>query len=217
MDLSKINKYINKYRQRVQLLIYNDEFYNDVTELRAKWSIPQYGFDSLDEGVNSMLERDPNKESGSFLGDIHDVTSKFNLTPNWSTGIMCYVLTHDEQLMLAAVGLPTERISLSENGSDEITINIDEFTTLEDIKTLWPEIKKAQKDVSTSEQEKQQPIPNIDRYIRAKQLRSEGKTSNEIADILTDEAGKTISYDDVNTYIHRFNQQSARYYDTKHA
>lgn len=209
----KLQKLVEKREQQLKLLVYNDEFQHIIKSLREKYSIPIDGYEKPEEGLSMLREKVDSEELGN---DMHDILRKFDLPPDWNDAIKYFLVLNNISLMPTMLGITVQTV-IPVDGSipRELSIKIDRFTTLKDMIDLWPLIETHQQELSTSELKKQQPTQNLNLYIRAKQLRNEGKTSNEIADILTNETGETISYDDVNTYMHRFNQQSARYYDTK--
>lgn len=208
----KLQKLVEKREQQLKLLIYNDEFQYIIKSLRKKHSIPIDGYEKPEEGLSMLREK---VDSEELCNDMHDILRKFDLPHDWNDAIKYFLVLNNISLMPTMLGITVQTV-IPVDGSipHELSIKIDRFTTFQDLEDMWPLIKIHQQELSNSELKKQLPTQNLDLYIRAKQLQSEGKDSTEIANILSDETGKDIFYDDVNTYIHRFNQQSARYYDT---
>jgi len=209
MSNRNLQKLVEKREQQLKLLVYSDEFQKDIKSLRKSHSIPPTGYLRIKLGLKKLKVIDVNI-------DIQKILTKFDLPPSWYEAIRYFLVLNNVNLMPTMLGITIQK-DIPADGSipRELSIKIDRFTTLQDLEDMWPLVKIHQQGLSYSELKKQLPSQNLDLYILAKQLRSEGKNTKEIANILSAETGKNISYDDVNTYIHRFNQQSARYYDTK--
>jgi hypothetical protein len=87
-------------------------------------------------------------------------------------------------------------------------IEIEDDTTLEDVKMFWSEIKDHQRRLESYNKKKFQPIKEFDRDKLALDLDQEGKTLKNIAEELKQKFGKEYDWTEVSKFIQRHKQKS---------
>lgn len=139
-----------------------------------------------------------NAPLNAFNNDIWSVIRKYRLSPKWNNGIRRYLLFNDPANLNISFGIPVK--FEWENGMRRIYLEIDEDTTLDDLRNVWSWARKLQRG---KKYDKYQPIKNFDRDNRAYELQLEGRTEKEIGDIIQEEFGETLDYNELNIAIKR--------------
>lgn len=144
----------------------------------------------------------------AFGIDIKAILKKYLLNPKWKDPIRRYILFNDPEKMGLSIGVTiTGHLNDYEPTEYQLSLQIDEDTTLEDIKEIWPDVMAHQERLIYRKQKKFQPIKNFERDKEAYDLKQSGKSYNNIADILSKKYDKAISYDDVASYIKRYKKK----------
>lgn len=134
--------------------------------------------------------------------DIWSIVRKYRLSSRWHKGINRYLSYNDADNMGIEVGVTV--LMNWDNGIQRVSLEIDHDTTLNDLKHVWSWARKMYKGRQT---DKYQPIPNFDRDKRAYELEQEGKSWKDIADIIEDEFGDTLDYNELNIAIKRYKKR----------
>lgn len=134
--------------------------------------------------------------------DLWSIIIKYKLSPRWHGGIKRYLLFNNPKNMGIEMGIT---VSMSwEHGIKQISLEIDRDTTLEDIKEVWKWAKKMYKDRQSN---KFQPIKKFERDKKIYNLQKDGKTPDEIGNIIEDKFGDYLDYNDINIIVNRFKKR----------
>lgn len=146
------------------------------------------------------LKKKTNAEAplNSFNNDLWVIIRKYRLSPKWHNGIRRYLMFNDPSNMNILFGIPVK--FEWENGIRRIYLEIDDDTTLNDLKNVWSWARKLQRG---KQYDKYQPIKNFDRDNRAYELQLEGRAEKEIGDIIQEEFGDALDYNELNIAIKR--------------
>lgn len=140
----------------------------------------------------------------AFRLDIKSLIKKYKLGARWEYGIKRYLLFNDINNMSLSIGVTIAEHLDDELEAYQLCLHIEEDTTLEDIKEIWPYVKEHQKRLSSYQKSKFHPIPNLQRDKRAYELQMEGKSLEEIEDIIQVEFGDALDYNQLNIVIKRY-------------
>jgi hypothetical protein len=144
----------------------------------------------------------------AFYKDIKAVMTKYLLNPKWREPIRRYILFNDPDNMNLSFGVTIAgHLNDYEPIEYQLCLHIDEDTTLEDIKEIWPDVKEHQKNLIYKKNEKYQPIPNLDRDKRAYELEKEGKSYDEISGIIYEEFNIWLGYNEIGILINRYKKR----------
>lgn len=157
------------------------------------------------EAEEKTKEANAKAPLNAFNSDLWGVIRKYRLSPNWHNGIRRYLLFNDPENMNLPAGVTIS--TTWENGIKLISLQIDSDTTQKDIKQVWPWVKRMQKGLSYRQADKFQPINNFDRDKRAYELHKEGKSPEEIGDIIQEEFGDSLDYNELNVAIQRYKKR----------
>lgn len=135
---------------------------------------------------------------------IKKVLENFKLPLHWEHTLKRYILFNSIDLMWLPGNVSIREDFDLDTDLKRLSIEIDDTTTLEDIKYAWPTVKFHQKKLQSYTKKKIQPIKNFKRDQEAYNLRQSGKPYNEIADILTKKFDKVITSEDIASYIKRY-------------
>lgn len=184
------------------LLERTDEYYDKnwpeekkkIIELREKGR-----YDEANEIRNKINKRSPLIEFGD---DIWVMIINYRLSPRWYEGIKHYLLYNDSKNM----GIPAGATVLNnwEHGIPIVSIQFDKDTTLEDIKRAWSWARKMYKGGVSH---KYQPIKKFDRDKRIYELEKKIKDWKEIAEIIENEFGDDLGYNEINIAINRYKKR----------
>lgn len=155
------------------------------------------------------LHRKFNKEApiNAFSIAIKNLLKKYKLPLNWHHSVQRYVLFNNIDAMWYPGNILIRQDIDQDTDLRTLSIEIDDTTTLDDVKNAWPMIKFRQKKLASYTKKKFQPIKNFERDQLAYNLKQSGKKYDEIATILSKKYKKIISYDDVASYIKRHKQK----------
>ncbi len=199
-------------KQNLRLLSHKPEFQARVSEIRKRWCI-QIG--SAVIAKNRKMKKDQSSlQSTSFDDAIWEMMRELNQPRVRYLLFESYVLYDD--FFHTPIGRGINELFLRQNPrvfgeNGRLFLEIYEDTTLQDVKRIWKSIVEvnkpgylAKKNIAT----RRKPLKNFDRDERMYILRSEGKTSNEIREIIKKEfGGRKIPYDTVPKIIERFRQE----------
>jgi hypothetical protein len=182
----------------MQLGIDTDEYYdkNWPKERKELLALRKAGKHREADEIKKKINADA--PLNAFNNDIWSVIRKYRLSPKWNNGIRRYLLFNDPTNLNISFGIPVK--FEWENGMRRIYLEIDEDTTLDDLKNVWSWARKLQRG---KKYDKYQPIKNFDRDNRAYELQLEGRTEKEIGDIIQEEFGDTLDYNELNIAIKR--------------
>ena len=134
--------------------------------------------------------------------DIWSIVRKQRLSPRWHHGIYRYLLFNDPQNMDISVGITVKYIF--EHGIRRTLLEIDDDTTLNDLKCVWSWARKTSRNNPAG---KCQPIKNFDRDKRAYELQHEGKLPTEIENTIEEEFGAYLDDNELNMIIKRYKKR----------
>lgn len=127
----------------------------------------------------------------AFAHDIAQIANKYKLHPKWEEGIKGYLYYNDHKTFPMPLGVVIHKKIDMEKGIKRLFLEIDEDTTLDDIKASWKSVKYHQSTLGYNRKQKNQPIRSINLYKRAFELRKkENKSYTQIADIFEKEFPK---------------------------
>lgn len=141
----------------------------------------------------------------TFNEDLWSVVRRYRLSPRWHNGIRRYLLFNDPDNLGMAAGVTL--LTTWENGMKRISMEIDANTTLNDVKHIWPWVKRMQKGLMYKQGEKFQPIKNFERDKRIYELDKEGKTLTEIANTINIEFNNALLEGEVKQIIKRYKKR----------
>lgn len=177
--------------------------------VKNEWPKYRKGLEKLEKHGNFFEHEKRLKEINSFAPlnafrlDIKALIKKYRLPLRWESSLQRYLLFNDADNMSLHIGITMSTTRDEDTNLDILRIEIEDDTTLEDIKASWKDIKHHQRKLNSRTQEKFQPIKNFERDKRAYELDHSGKMLKEIAVILNKEAGKEYEWSDVSKFIER--------------
>lgn len=185
-----------------QLLIDTDEYYRinwpkerkEIIELRKQGKYKEA--EALKKEINGQAPLN------ALSDDIWSIVIRYRLSPRWHNGIRRYLLFNDPKNMQIPAGV-TAKIDW-EKGIKRISIELDEDTTLNDIKHAWSWVRKMYRGKPA---DKYHQIPNFDRDKRAYELEQEGMVPSKIADTIQEEFGDALDYNELNIAIKRYKKR----------
>lgn len=139
----------------------------------------------------------------AFRIDIKLMVKKYNLSPRWEESIRRYLLFNNVNNIGGFLGISIRTETDPESDIKKILLEIDEDTTLEDVKQFWSTIKFHQEHLRYKKQKKFQPITYLERNKDAYELLKTGKSYKEIADILSRKYKKIYTYFEIGDFIKR--------------
>lgn len=136
----------------------------------------------------------------SILNDnIWSIVKKYRLSPRWYGGIRRYLLFNDPKNMKIPLGI---NVAMNwENGIRHVSLEIEEDTTLDDLREVWSWARKMYRG---KQGDKFQPIKNFERDKRAYELEQEGRTLTDIADTINLEFNDSMDYNQLRIAIKRY-------------
>ena len=139
--------------------------------------------------------------------DIKNLLKKYKIAPQWFDGLKNYLLTNNPDFLGRFIGIAIKIEIDKDNDQETLCLQINEDTTIEDIKKAWPWIKFHQERLSYRKQKKFQPIRKLELYKRIIELADEKKSYEKIAEIIRDEFEIDFGYDDVSRALRRYKKQ----------
>ena len=241
MKKEQLDKNVQKIKQKLKILLSNDQFQDDILKLRCKYSINSDGLKSNEESEKwqrwlyresdsfaknnryplqtefntlreYMIARQKFNDStpiNAFNLDLENLISKYRLSPKLKNSLKHYLLFNNEEQIP-----PYSNVSIHLNYDrtgkpKDLSLIIDQDTTLEDIKAIWPDVKIWQEGLPYKTQRKFQPKPNLDEDLLILNLREKGKTFKEIEKYLSDKYHLEIPYDYVSKRYYRLRKKIA--------
>jgi len=224
---------VRRTRQSVKLLAEQPDFKGEIQRLREKWGIPKEGFKEYEQfnrweiafnennrdyqqvkypEFASKFKKEPdyhkrlkefsNKAPNNELRhDIAMLIKKQKLSPLWVNGLRGYLLRN---FMPVFAGLIIEISDDPLTGMPILKLIIQEDTSIKDVLAGWSEIKRYQENLPYWRQKKSQPIQYFERNKRVYELKQSGKSSKEIAKILTTELNIQFDYTQVVDFIRSY-------------
>lgn len=155
------------------------------------------------------LHRKFNKEGpvNAFNIAIKKTLENFKLPLNWEHSMQRYILFNSIDLMWLPGNVSVREDYDQDTKLKRLSIEIDDTTTLDDIKYAWPRIKFHQKKLQSYTREKFQPLRKLDRDRRAYKLEKEGKSLEEIADIINLEFDDSMDYNYLKIVLKRYKKR----------
>lgn len=142
----------------------------------------------------------------AFLRDIKRLTKEQKLSPRWVDAIKRYLLLNSPDNMGIFIGVVISTKIDWEFETETISLELEDNTTLEDIKAIWPSVMEAQSRLSYKKQKKFQPLRKFDRNKKAYELHQQGKKYGEIANLMSTE-DKTYGEEDIGKMIERYKEK----------
>ena len=152
----------------------------------------------LRKDLNDNLPRN------SFLSDAKKIVHDQRISPRWVNGIKRYLLSNDPDGMALFLGPVIATKVDMDSDLETISIEINEDTTIEDIKAVWPEVKKSQDRLLYKKQKKFQPIKNFERNKKTYELKLEGKSVDEIIKFFRTEHDIDYDYPQIFDFIKKY-------------
>lgn len=146
----------------------------------------------------------------AFYKDIKSILKKYLLSPKWKDPVKRYLLYNDPNNMGLSIGVTIAgHLNDYEPVEYQLCLHIDEDTTLEDIKEIWPDVKEHQKNLIYKKQQKYQPIPNFDRDKHIYELSQQGLSYEEIALKIQKDfmVPSSFGYEDVSKALDRYRKR----------
>lgn len=138
----------------------------------------------------------------AFNDDIWVVIRNYGLTPKWHGGLKSYLLSNNPDQLKSQTGLT---VSFNwDHGMLRPSIEFDADTRIEDLKRAWTWARKLLKKNKNS---KFQPIKNFERDKRIYELDKEGKTVEDIGEIIQTEFNEDLDYNHINIVLGRYKKR----------
>lgn len=140
--------------------------------------------------------------------DIKKLVGKYKLPLGWQGSLHRYLTLNKIELMNLSCGITVHGKYDSDIDYSTLFIEIEDDTTLDDIKMFWPEIKEHQKRLESYKKKKYQPIKQFDRDKLAFDLHQDGKTLIETAEVVSRKFGTDYDWTEISKFIQRHKQKS---------
>ncbi len=148
------------------------------------------------EGIRKRIS--VNAPFNILKSDIWKVIKRHRILPRWYNNIKHYILFNDLGKMDDTLGM---KVNMDwDYGILKISLEIEEDTTLVDLKHAWKWVRKMYKNKQFN---KFQPIDNFDRDKRIYDLQGEGNTIPEIEKIINLEYADGLSHSEIKQIIKR--------------
>lgn len=186
----------------------DDDFYEKVWLKRRGEIIKLEEEGKFSEAEDLKKELNNISPINAFRIAIKNLLKKYKLPLRWEESIRRYILFNNIDNMRLPGGITIHEEYDKDTELKKLSIEIEDDTTLEDIKQSWSSIKYHQKRLHSHKKDKFQPIKKFERDKEAYNLKQSGNSYNEIANTLSKKYNKVISYDDVASYIKRHKQRT---------
>lgn len=151
-----------------------------------------------------LLEKQENDNAplNSWRIKVKLLLKEYKLPLNFEESIRRFIMFNDsiDKAWISSNIFITEKID-EDTGLKQLLIGINDETTLDDIRKNWQFICLSRDRLYSKVKKKNQPIKNFERNKRAYELKLEGKSLNEIADLLSEEYKKDYIYNDIADFI----------------
>jgi hypothetical protein len=157
-----------------------------------------------------MAEKEFNQSAplNAISLDIKKLVGKYKLPLGWQESLRRYLSLNKIELMNLTCGITVHGKYDSDIDYSTLFIEIEDDTTLDDIKMYWPKIKEHQKRLESYKKKKFQPIKNFERDKLAFELDEQGKTLKEITEELNQKFDKEYDWTETSKFIQRHKQKS---------
>jgi len=141
--------------------------------------------------------------------DVWNLLHKYRLPASWHNSIKRYLLFNDQNNLWIPLGNITMQITWDEKTNHrQLSLILNADTTLVDVKSIWKMVKLEQKRLQDKTAEKFQPIDNLKRDTRILELENEGKSYEEIAEVIRQEYGlPDFGYENVSKILPRIKKR----------
>lgn len=182
----------------------SDDEYIEKVWLRRRKEITQLEkenkYTEAEKLRNQLINGSP---INSFRITIKEFLKTYKLPLRWKESLRRYVLFNNLDKMLLPIGISLKTESDKDTDLSSLYIEIEDDTTLEDIKQGWQEVKYQQKKLHSRVREKFQPIRRMDRDMKAYELDRQGLKLKDIAEVLSKEFNDNYEWYDVSKFIER--------------
>lgn len=138
----------------------------------------------------------------AFNDDVWVVIINHSLTPKWHSSFKNYLLSNDPDHLKSQTGLT---VSFNwDHGILKPSIEFDKDTRVDDLKRAWTWARKLLK---RKKIEKFHPLKKFDRDKRVYDLDKEGKTIDEIGEIVQSEFNEDLDYNYINLILKRYKKR----------
>lgn len=241
-------KLINRQQQKFLLLLSRDDFQKDVSQLRAKWAIPNDGLQTPESHETWWSNHNDNADSyestyqqanhleileaerrwqakeittqdlntikatvsrrnpvNALYYDIDQLIERYRLPPRWKEATQAYLFTNEPRYK-GPVGIVIKSTFGRDGEPDEITLVLDGHTTRQDLIDAWPSIVFHRNKLKHKTKDKTQPFDQakLERNKLAYQLKKQGKSYRQIADILSERYDLAYGHGDIPTMIKNY-------------
>lgn len=201
---TEMNNWLKKMEAR-ELSFYQDDWTDLMQEIKSETEVSNMNkyeeFMATKALSDKLCALSPHS---TFKNAINKIVKKFGLSPKYEQFVINYIFLGEEAAIEKFV--PNAKIDTTKdcNGKlNRISIEIEDDTTIKDVKAIWSKIKELQSQLPYKKHDIFQPIKNIKRDEMAYELRRTGKTYREIAETISDDFHIACSYTDIPDYIKR--------------
>lgn len=195
--------------QAYELLLLNNDFMKDVSELRNKYNVGHYTVEG--DGFDEAELYPQDSQLGEFLKDVAIISRGIHFPGTWENAVKLFTIGYDPQIALVPASKRTGVIAKTHQDYIEVRYygNPDEAT----IRKVAPSIKAMAEKHSTA-QDKESSVkyrPKLKKSLVMKSLKDSGYTYSQIAAIF-DTVQNGIEPEDVSPYIRNLHKQVEKIY-----
>ncbi len=147
----------------------------------------------------------------AYHRDIEKLIDTFKLPPDWHHPLQRYLMFNESDNMWIPLNNATVQTTWDwdHGGKSQLSILINASTTIDDIKFIWPQVKRLQRRLNDKTQDKFQPIPNLDRDKRIYELAEQETSYEDIASQIKKEfkISRNFGYEDVSRALSRYRKR----------
>lgn len=183
---------------------------------KEKWPAQRSYLESLAKD-GKLAEKEESRKQfnasaplNAFQSDVGVLVNKYKLPQEWHNPVKRYLLFDSSHNL----GVPLGNVSIQiawddKTGRRQLSLILNADTTIEDIKSFWPQVMLEQARLRDKTTKKFQPIPNLDRDKRICELAEQGKSYEDVATVIRGEfkVKSTFGYDDVSKALHRYRKR----------
>jgi len=208
--------------QQAHLLIGSPILQAELLALRKRFDIPPEGLMSEGALENWNEQHIYNKFDAAqpMENAVTKLIRKHGLEVGWHHSFMRYLLLNDRDDMELPTELQIGVFPDETTGNPQLHLIITADTTIEDVKAIWPRVKKAQDRLPYKKKQKRRPISeeNLKWGELSLAMERDGKSDTEIAEEFTDQAEKanpdgfkSYNAEDVRTIRRNYKKQTGIY------
>lgn len=200
-----------KDKQKIDLLLANDDFNKDVDVLRIKWTkgkilkLNDEEYGKWFQGLLNWTTNKPLRLYNDFYKDLDKLRKKFKLSDIWDRFLYHYILFGNREFTSYS-GMINYKSSKNRN-KRKLSIRILPNTTIKDIEHLWPLIKRYQEELSYYSPKRFKKIINLRRDKLIFDSKKQGLTCRQIVGLLKEQGYGGVSYDYVSKIVKRYKNQ----------